>query len=229
MLLFILIIIAIYIIAFKNNNQKEITYNIHPIVSKEKFAPVNYYHPNLKKIRQVLPNGSNLVQLIISEYVDPTYKFNDPNLPVTFRYPKSNRKKIDKKYTKLIKQNIESWNLLFSKYFQSDEQFLFVKNINLISVQETEVEFILSANVMLTYLSKTLHLNLEYYGQVIRSDEFLNGAPPVDYIIQLFKVTPIRKNEYEAKVEFHSDPFLTMGEQLEYVNQINFMHKNEKN
>ena len=156
MLLFILIIIAIYIIAFKNNNQKEITYNIHPIVSKEKFAPVNYYHPNLKKIRQVLPNGSNLVQLIISEYVDPTYKFNDPNLPVTFRYPKSNRKKIDKKYTKLIKQNIESWNLLFSKYFQSDEQFLFVKNINLISVQETEVEFILSANVMLTYLSKTL-------------------------------------------------------------------------
>jgi len=192
-------------------------------------SDINDYRPNMEKLIKALPNASNLIQLIISEYVDRQYKFNEPNLPVTFRYPSDRKKPVDRKYLELIRKDINSWNLLFEKYFSVNKQFIKVENIKLISAEETEVEFVLNVNAKLSYLGKSLHLTLGYYGQVIRSDDFLGGAPPVQYIIQLFNVIPLKKHEFEAKVEFKSDPFLNMSDQLAYVERISYMHKNENN
>lgn len=235
MILFIVIIIIIYLIVSNIN-----IFHVDSLPEKHKnqlkkrvklrsMLLNNHLKQVVNKKSSDLPNAPSLIDLIRSEYVDPypQYVFNKPNLPMTTRYPHDKNDPIDQTYIKLIKGDITSWNLLFKKYYSTIKKFILIKNIKLITVQETETEFLLTANVSLTYLSKTLHLNLLYHGENIRSDDFLNGAPPIQHSLQLVRVIPIKKGEYDAEIKFKSDPFITMADQLSYVQQVNFLHQQE--
>ena len=203
--------------------------------SSEEFQSTDYKHNfyDFSGGNIELPNASNLLILIKSEYVDDQYRFNVSNQPVTTRYPNSNTCVIDGKYIKHIKRSIQSWNELFYKYYQTNEQLLVVKDIKLFFVLETLNEFIIKANVSLLYLGKTLHLQVSYYGEIERTDDFLNGQTD-KYVLQVTEVRPITKTEFGEKIipaTSQSDtwPFMSMYDQMKYVDRINKLHQSEYN
>lgn len=187
------------------------------------------------------PNACNLVDLIRKEFVDSQYKFNIPNLPQTTRYCTKYTKYLDDKYLEQIKQNINDWNEIFNH-----KNIILIKGIKPIFVIETEAEFVIKVNISLLYLNKTMHLEAEYYGQIEKSDEFLNGGFD-SYILQLVSIRPIKRSEYDTtptpmdisgetyagsfdskhKQSDINNPFMSMDEQLNYVDRIKKMHRDE--
>jgi len=169
-----------------------------------------------------LPYPLDLINLIQEEYGNDQYKFNNVNLPVSFKYNSD-----DPTYIRHILRDIQSWNRLFPKYYDTEKKLLTVNVVHLTSVQETEAEFVINATASLTYLSRTMHVKLLYYGEIIRTDNILSKDTNT-YILQLISIKPIRKDDFNKKVN-ESDPFLTMQDQMSYVERINYMHKNENN
>lgn len=181
-----------------------------------------------KKNSKWLPDACSLVDIIREEFVDSQYKFNVPNLPRNTRYCNKYTKQLDNKYLKQIKLNINEWNELF---YQNN--IIMVKNMKPIFIIETETEFVMKVNVSLLYQEKTMHMELEYYGQIEKCDEFLEGGCD-SYILQLVSIRPIRKSEYDAEIGTINDvninnPFMPMNEQLSYVDKIKQMHFMENN
>jgi len=208
--------------------------------SSEQFQSTDYKRnfQDLTGGKIQLPNASELLYLITSEYLDDEshhgtgqYRFNLANQPVTTRHPNKNQTPKDKKYMKAISRNIKGWNELFYKYYQMSGRPLTVKCIKLLFVMETENEFIVKVNASLLYLGKSIHFQITYYGQIDRSDDFLNGNTDV-YVLQPVEIRPIPKSEFAVEPlpmnENESDgPFMTMNEQLQYVDRINKMHQDE--
>lgn len=198
----------------------------------EQFQSTNYKQNywDLTEDKIELPNASNLFVLIRSEYVDEKYAFNIPNQPVTTRYPNRNTLHADSKYLQHIKKDINSWNELFYKYYQTYQNILQVKSITPIFVMETLNEFVITVNVSLIYLGKTIHFQLTYYGQIDKNDDFFNGATN-KYYLQLVNIKPITKSEYRLQPNpMNNDtdcPFMSMKEQLQYVDRINKLHRDE--
>jgi hypothetical protein len=190
----------------------------------------NYWDLSGGKIE--FPNASNLLFLIQSEYMDnqPNYKFNISNQPGTTRYPSRNSSDLDAKYIKYIKKNVEGWNELFYKYYQTNQKMLFVRDVKPVFIMETTNEFVIKVNVSLLYRQRTIHFQLTYYGQIERTDDFLNGGTDV-YTLQLTEVMPIPKSDFEIQVrsmnENDTGPFMTMEEQMQYVDRINQRHRDE--
>ena len=166
-----------------------------------------------------------LLNKIKSEYLDRRHQFNFANLPVTTRYPNKNTFDQDKKYLKHITNNINEWNYIFG----SNKKMIVLKDIKPIFIMETSDEFWIKANVQLLYQKKTLHLQLTYFGQIEKSDDFLNGGNDV-YILQLVAMKPISKTEFDQTIKSANEntgEFMTMDEQLAYVDKINKIHNNE--
>lgn len=178
-----------------------------------------------------LPNSSNLLYLIRSEYVDDQYKFNIANLPVTTRNNSGKPNSADRKYLKFISRDIDGWNELFYKYFQSTGKYLYTRDIKILFVRETEDEFFLTVNVSMLYLQRTIHFQLTYYGQKLRSDDIIN-EPVDEYNLQLVDIKPIPKSDFDVTFEpqdvaGESHPFMSMADQMKYVDRIRRMHQTE--
>lgn len=203
---------------------------------KENFT--NTITNNLTKEESELPTARELIDLIKLDYVDfeSQYVFNSVNLPVTTRrqFGKSKR---DKLYLKSIYQYLMGWNILFRKYCSIDNILLNVLKIRPIFAMETDTEFILQVNVSLFYLNRTLHLELVFNGEIQRSDDIINE--PVDQcFLQLDRIKLIPKQEFDTKIFedvkdnitdgiLDGGQFVSMDEQLKYVQKINRMHENE--
>lgn len=203
--------------------------------SSEQFQSTDYTRNNqdLTGGSIILPNASNLLFLIKSEYVDDQYKFNIATQPVTTR--NSNRTTMiqDKKYLRQIKKDMEGWNELFYKYFQTNQKLLAVRELKPIFVTETTNEFVIKLSASVIYLSRPTHFQLTYYGQIEKSNEFLNNFGPADtYILQLVDIRPIPKNDFDIiPAAFNGSdngPFMSMQEQMKYVDRVNRMHKNDQ-
>jgi hypothetical protein len=187
-----------------------------------------------------LPDANGLILLVKNDYQDLQYRFNVPNQPVTFRYPDRNTVHKDSKYLRYIKKEILTWNNIFEKYYDTHKKFIKVLDMKPIVVEETESEFKIKLNVALSYRQKMLYLQLGYYGQIEKSDDFLNGGRDI-YILQLYDVRQISKADFEPRLAamnagsvragehapWVSKPFMTMEEQMKYVNDINKMHREE--
>lgn len=174
-----------------------------------------------------LPSPNELVTLIKSEYTDVDYRFNAPNLPVTSRYPDSNNI-MDKKYVKHISKDISRWNNLFKKYYSVDEKLIVVNRVNLVFIKETESEFFVVVNAKISYINRSFYCELTYYGQIEKNDDFINGASD-KFLLQLVSFKPIDKSNFNTDVLPIDDqgPFMTMKEQLEYVDRVNKIHQDE--
>jgi hypothetical protein len=182
------------------------------------------------------PNARKLLSMIKSEFLEERYIFNIANLPVTTRYSNHNSKRLDNKYEKYIKNSISEWNELFNNSDMSNN-ILSIKKIKLLFIKETENEFVVIGNVQLLYQNKTLHLQITYYGKINKNDDFINDG--IDTCsLQLVNIKPISKTEFDNSthslnkrnsiLESHSGPFISMEEQMAYVNRINKMHQNEQ-
>jgi len=170
-----------------------------------------------------LPTGLELVKLITNEYYQPKYLFNIATKPVTTRYPNPYNQRKDKKYLKYIKENIRDWNDLLP----TNKKLIKIVGVKLIFVKETENEFVVDANVKLLYQNQTIHLNVSYYGNIEYSDDFLNEVASTCYL-QLVRLKIISPIEYDStKIRENVSPFISMEEQLAYVEKIKQMHLNE--
>lgn len=176
------------------------------------------------KINKIKPNVSHLIKLVRSKLVDQNYNFNFANLPVTSRYPSKDTSRSDGLYTMYIKKDIQSWS---NKLFGKNKNSIQVSEIKLVSITETIKEFIIDANIILVYGGEEKFLKLRYYGVIQQSDDPFFGGND-EYYLQLTSVKEITEEEYEARIEASGrGPFVTMSEQMEYVNKIKKMHDNE--
>ncbi len=157
-----------------------------------------------------------IIQKIKKYFLDTEYQFNISALPVRSHQWSSNNIN-DRIYLKHIQNNIREWNRLLKYKFK-------LLDINPIFVKETDDEFFVQTNVKLWYNEKTAHLSLKYYGQIDRNDDFINDGTNT-YLIQLVYLQPIKLSDYSKTVDVQ--PFMSMDSQLEYVDRINKMHKNE--
>jgi hypothetical protein len=205
---------------------------------------INYYDLG-KEYQGDLPDANGLILLIKNDYLDTFYKFNISNQPVITRNSGNSPK--DKKYLNEIKKDILSWNDIFEKYYGTHNKYIKVTGIKIINIKETESEFVTVVGVALSYRSKAIYLRLSYYGQVERTDDFLNGGRDT-YLLQMFDLQQINRSDYQPEINPHEQannftsykqdrrpsywentPFSSMDEQLKYVQQVNQMHKNELN
>lgn len=193
----------------------------------------NQYLEDETNEKYPLPNASELISIIKAEYVDTQYRFNIANLPETSRYPNRNTKHLDNKYIRHIKNNILEWNDILKKNYSNIKNPITVDEIKPIFITETADEFVIDLYSKLKYLDKTLHLRLKYYGEIERSDDFINHGSDI-YILQLTSIRPVTSNEYNHTIQSVnqkyndiSGPFMSMDEQMNYVRKINKMHQDE--
>jgi hypothetical protein len=168
-------------------------------------------------------DADEILEIIRNKFLDRQYFFNMATLPVTMRYANTN---VRGKYIKHIKNNIGKWNKVLSSLGSEQIEPIEIKPIY---IEETEDEFVILANVKLLFLNKTLHLQLTYYGKIEKPDDFLNGDIDI-YVLQLVGIKPISKNEFGQNnyTGIPMEPFMSMDEQMAYVNKINKMHANEE-
>jgi hypothetical protein len=160
--------------------------------------------------------------------VDNQYKFNITNLPVTTRRPDGKINKSDARYLKHIRANINSWNDIFPERYGTNDKLIKIVKFRPIFVMETDNEFFMKVNVMLAYNNKPMYLALTYHGKLFKSGDF---EEPDVYVIQLLTIQPIKKDEFESLVRELDEkygcpgtPFMTMEQQMAYVNKVNEMH-----
>lgn len=211
--LFIIIIIIIYYIA----SQIQIVHldtlspqNRAEFITKSNIKSMfvtNHIKQKTSQQKIPFPDAQKILEMVRAKYLNPKYKFNLATQPETTRYPNENTKIIDKKYYQLIKKNIQEWN-----------KNLVLKKIKLIYINEIPDEFIIVSNIKFFYQNKALCLQVKYYGQSDYSDE---------YNLQLVAIKPISKKEFDSTGHDEYEPFMSMNEQMEYVDKINKMHMEE--
>jgi hypothetical protein len=207
------------------------------LYSAKQYNSPNYKHDYFDLLGRpiILPGANDLFILIRSEFIDSTYhnnkyKFNLMGLPVTNRYPNKNTLTLDKKYVKKVKQEINQWNNIFPRYYNTSEKLIHIQDIKPIFIMETDFEFVIQTLVKLLYRGKTMHFYVEYYGQINKTDDILNGAMDT-YDLQLIGFKPISKKEYESQ-PFPADQeemsaFMPIEKQRELANKVKQMHINE--
>lgn len=232
LLLFFIIIFIIYILAILikvthvnqlPQNEKTEIETRSKIRSMLMHNHIKCQQPNVEHFTDVSKKKKRespheLLEIIKDEYLDQNYKFNIIGLPVTTR--NFNNSPIDKKYIYHIRNNINEWNHLSDKIIE-------LLNIKLVFIQETENEFLIKVNVKILYAKKTMHLSLCYHGRIERTDDPINLGNDV-YIFQLVDIKPLSRNDFDTK-HLISNQFITMEDQLKYVDRINQMHNNEMN
>lgn len=265
-IIFLIVLFAIYYIAthitvihknslpekeqMKINNKKKIksilTTNYvkssgEPINQIENFQSLNpnVYNQYLKESTDPnnLPDISDLIDMIKTEYVDNQYKFNVPGLPLTTRYPTRDTAHKDKKYEKHIRNNVKDWNSVFNEIYHINlDNLIRVGNIKMLFIEETDAEFVINLNVSIVYAptraaKNILYLNLVYYGQIEKCDDFIRNSDTDDvYIMQLIMLRPISKREFNQSTNIigvNEQPFITMGQQMAWVEKRNKVHREE--
>lgn len=191
---------------------KVISENFASIDSIGSISLANSNSENLNK----LPDVHNLINLIKKEFVEESYRFNIAGLPVTTK--NASRENANKKYLKHVSNAINQWNNLFSL------NQIKVKSIYPLIISETDSEFVLKANVKIIYNEKPVYLQVEFYGKIEKTDDILNKGKDC-YILQLLSARLIPAKSYKSKVQ--SSEFMTMEDQLAYVEKVNEMHENE--
>ncbi|XWV25202.1 hypothetical protein QJ856_gp0570 [Tupanvirus deep ocean] len=205
--------------------------NTNQIKNVENFRQINEYqeyNTYNNKVNESLPNASKLLDIVKEEFLDKQYYFNIPNLPVTTRNSNRNTKSKDKQYIKHIKNNIKEWNDLITQ--NSSKKYIDIDDIKPLFVKETDSEFVITVNIKIYYLKRTIHLQATYYGKIDRNDDFMNNDSDT-YVLQLVQLKPINKNEFNQNfvaANNYTGPFMTMDEQMSYVDKINKMHENEE-
>lgn len=183
--------------------------------------PIQVNNPKIAKLKVENPTDYFLNK-VKSEYLDRKYNFNMIDLPVTSRSPNSNSSRKDNKYLQHIENNINNWKEIFDQYDQYN-----IKGIKPVFVKETEDEFVVQIYSCLVYRGQAIYLDLTFYGNIHKSDDFINGGTDI-YIIQLVEAKKLSRSIYYGKISNYQ-PFVPMKKIMKYVDNVNKMHAEEAN
>ena len=156
----------------------------------------------------------DIIDLIKKYHLNRSYKFNIPNLPVQTSTSTSTSTSFQfqtKKYTKKINSDMSQWQKI-------TKCKIHIQKINILMVVYTDVEAIITANAYLFCENKPLCVELKYYFRTEQPDEFDREEIS---IIQLIEITPMKRK----KINY--SPFISMKDQMAYVNSVDTKHKNE--
>lgn len=159
-----------------NNTSNNTINKIPQLVSN---APIEPF-----KVQESNHNWNDILSLIKSDEMNDDYYFNLPNLPVMHRN-KTNSK--DHAYTKLIRNNIKSWNNLFN----GDK--IKIIELKIVNIKETEDEAIIIVLTHLSYGKKHIYLKLSYYIILNRLDDLFESDR---YHTQMIDIVQISENNY---------------------------------
>lgn len=207
----------------KQNNEslKENIPNDYPVsaptlISKSKQFK-NIVPKQLEKDTK-FPDITQLLNRIKEKYLNTKYLFNLPNNPSTTRYPANQPSQQDHEYLKYIKKDIKTWNNILN----TPINIITIKNIHPILVVETSDELLIKVTAELKYLKTIFYLELSYYGLIERTDDFFTNQNNTIHL-QLVEINKININQYlQSKQPVTEEaPFITMSEQMAYVDEIN--------
>lgn len=165
----------------------------------------------------------NVIDLIYSKFVVRVDDFNFANKPTTNRkFDKHNYN--DKNLMKNIISSINKWNSLFQKYSIDS---VYIDDIHISDILETESECILTVRAILIHNFQKRHIEMKFFGVKDRYNDFFttNGCT---YNVVLFSIENISSRQYHEK-SIIDNPFMTMEQQLEYVKYIEKIHQDEIN
>ncbi|QGR53870.1 hypothetical protein [Moumouvirus maliensis] len=197
-------------IALSNFNQK---YN---------FYVKKYINPYTSSKRIKI---SDLVKSINNNYSCDII-FNPANNPII--QISDNINDIFKNVSKKLKKDINFWNhKLLRSHFKTR-----IDIIDAIPYQinQTNDEFIIEIIIHTKLQYQDTFLKIIYHGSINKDLDFFSNDLSNKYIIQFMELSLLTKEIYQnlsQNIKLDENPFMTINEQMEYVNKINKLHQEE--
>lgn len=217
----------------KFNESNKISDNVQIKIKEPKITSLNFnqkYNHNIKKY--IDPNLSSkrikisdLVKFINNNYSCDII-FNPANNPII--QISDNLNDIFKNVTKRLKKDIIFWNhKLLKSYFRTS-----IDIIDMIPYQinQTNDEFIIEIIIHTKIQYQETFLKIIYHGSINKDINFFSNDLSNKYIFQFLKLSLLTKEMYQnfsQNIKLNENPFMTLNEQMEYVNKINKLHQEE--
>ncbi|AVL94728.1 hypothetical protein ma342 [Moumouvirus australiensis] len=181
-----------------------------------------YINPNTSSKRIKI---SDLVKSINNNYSCDII-FNPANNPII--QTSDNFNDILKGVSKRLKKDINFWNYKLLK-------FHFKTKINILDmipykINQTSNEFIMEIIIYTKIQCQDSFFKIIYYGSINKDLNFFSNDLSNKYIIQFVELSLLTKEMYQnmsQNIKLNENPFMTMNEQMEYVNKINKLHQEE--
>jgi hypothetical protein len=257
MAMMIILILAI-IVSYDSKSQNNLNSNMNTCKQKKHrhvYEPYQNYRqiyedaPNLKRKPIVEPAPKKIdwivppetaIELIKKDFLDPEYQFNAQSLPIMRSFPNRWDDDFMTDYENGVRKSVNSWNLIFSKYFK--------KNLNLIQyadmrpefLKETLVDFLLKAYIKIKYQNNYINLEVMFFGNKLKPDDILDvpinqiGSevrPPLTFQLVDIRISPVKQyvpNPVEDGDEEYGDFVLLRDDPQKYVDYIIQLHKTEQ-
>lgn len=180
------------------------------------------------KPKSLVPNKSSipndrLEHLINETSVNPSYRFNLANLPVTTLTPPFS--KTYQTYIKPIREYCAKWNrTLRSLGYQP----IRIKEVDLMQIMKCDEEFQIEAILSIRNGREPVDLRITLYGKLPRADDFGSEDEDDDeYDIQLVAVRRVDSSDNFINSNRDGE-FFTRSEQLRHMEDVEKMHREEQ-
>ncbi len=132
-------------------------------------------------------------------------------------------------YLKQIIKHLESWNKLFPKYFDINRKLIKIQDIKVVSIKETDYEYLAHILVYFIYQGKAIYVSLNFHGKLLVNYDFLVNEKPSEYMLELIQIEPITRHQFEETQppKDKRGDLNFMQEQIDYPKQIYDLHKSE--
>uniref|UniRef100_A0A6G6AB20 Uncharacterized protein n=1 Tax=Borely moumouvirus TaxID=2712067 RepID=A0A6G6AB20_9VIRU len=197
-------------------------------IASPNFNQKYYYHakkyinPNISSKRIKI---SDLVKSINNNYSCDII-FNPANNPII--QISDNFNDIFKNVYKKFKKDINFWNhKLLKSHFKTK-----IDIIDAIPYQinQTNDEFVIEIILHAKIQYQDTFLKIIYHGSVNKDLDFFSNDLSNKYFIQFMELSLLTGEIYQnlsQNIKLNENPFMTINEQMEYVNKINKLHQEE--
>jgi hypothetical protein len=207
--LIVIILLLILIFFYIQDRKSSINQPIRQVANKSTMTHSSIHKYSKHHTRSRTANNINdFIKKIERKYVDKEYLFNASSSPIV-----ENDDNTDK-YLKYIRKDIRQWG-----------SELVIIDLKVKNTIQTDSEFVIRIDGKFMYGLEMACVRMKYYGIIQEQDDIQNPKAVCELqLISIFKISDRIFQEEPQKVK----PFMTMSEQLAYVNKINELHKNEE-
>ena len=180
------------------------------------------------------PSAKEIMKTIQEDFLNTQFRFNVASLPITTIVPNTFNQDVLGRYTMKIRAFIDDWNNTLKEKYGLTGKAIKVADINLLFIEETASEFVLKANIKITYLNRPYYLKTSFYGWADQYDLMTNREKDKNYYMQMYEILPITEFNYGRvpEVEHNTlnnwdDTFRSYEQDRKYVQKVRNMHAGE--
>nr|WBF70856.1 hypothetical protein [Megavirus caiporensis] len=238
--LLLIFIILIIIIIYYSQKQKKTNFNDNKFINiKSKNKPRSEFMDNSKNkskskfidlttdTDEYYDKTNNIYNLIneINNKYSINVEFNMANSPIIGQIDKNLSLYISKMITHKLKKDISEWN----HEFCYDKNKIILSETIILNLIATMDEFMVELLGHFFIEKKDYFIKLCYYGKKNTDIDFFSNNNNT-YIISMCDIEMSDDDTYLEAINQNNtknNVFMTMSEQMEYVNKINNMHREE--